>query len=75
MSDKVVGPDSENHTAPFFSKISEGGRGGLGGGHTRQQDDEVPPTQSRISPSVQRILRFMVRFSEKKIYSELHALI
>jgi len=29
----------------------------LGGGHTRQEDVEVSPTQSRISPSIQRILR------------------
>ena len=28
-----------------------------GGGDTRQEDDEESPTQSRISPSIQGILR------------------
>ena len=32
----------------------------LGEGHTRQKDVEVSPTQSRISPSIQRVLRQMV---------------
>jgi len=38
--------------------IYEGARVGLGGGHTRQEDVEVSPTQGRISPSVQRIPRY-----------------
>ena len=29
----------------------------LGGGHTRQEDVEVSPTKSRVSPSIHRILR------------------
>ena len=28
----------------------------IGGGHTRQEDVQVSPTQSRISPSMQRVL-------------------
>ena len=29
----------------------------VGGGHTRQEDVAVPPTQSRMSPSTQRLLK------------------
>ena len=32
----------------------------LGGGHMRQEDVEVSPTQSRISPSRQRILKMVL---------------
>ena len=39
----------------------------LGGGHTRQEDVEVSPTQSRISPSLQRILRKTIISQENRL--------
>ena len=38
-----------------------------GGGHTRREDVEVSPAQSRISLSIQRMLRFKWKIKYKRV--------
>ena len=48
---------SDSEAGSHFRLIDAFALRDRGGGHTSQEDDEVSPTQNRISPSMQRILR------------------
>ena len=49
------------HRPPFVRALPSSDRFRVGWRDTRQEDVEMSPTQSRISPSIQRILRLFVR--------------